>query len=80
MINLASGFWGTYENVSEHWMAFVNDDNWGIGVYNPQCTSFLAGLSGTPDGGSTSKSTSYIAPVKKYVLSNARFLIMNTIW
>lgn len=69
VINLASGFWGTYDNVSEHWMAFVNDHNWGMGIYNPQCTNFLAGLSGDPGRESTDKSTSYIAPIKQFALS-----------
>lgn len=63
--NLSSGFWGKYENVPEHWMAFVDDNNWGIAVFNPLCTRFIAGLSGVPGKESTDGSTSYIAPVKK---------------
>jgi hypothetical protein len=65
VVNLASGFWGVYENVTEHWMAFVDDQKWGMGIYNPQCTSFLAGRSGQPGREATDGSTSYIAPVKK---------------
>lgn len=68
VVNLASGFWGTYENVSEHWMAFVDDRKWGMGVYNAQCTSFLAGRSGEPGREASDGSTSYIAPVKKSIL------------
>ncbi len=70
-VNLSSGFWGTYINntVTENWMAFVDDTLWGIGVYNPICTNFLAGMAGTPGGEANSESTSYIAPVKKEILN-----------
>lgn len=65
--NLRSGFWGRYQNdmVTENWMAFVNDNLWGIGVYTPICTNFLAGMAGDPGFESNDASTSYIAPVKK---------------
>lgn len=70
VVNLSSGFWGRYENdmVSEKWMAFTDDDLWGMGVYNPQCTNFLAGLSGTTGEEANGSSTGYIAPVKKEAL------------
>jgi hypothetical protein len=70
-INLSSGFWGRYINdtVTENWMAYVDDSKWGIGVYNPICTNFLAGMSGQPGGEATSGATSYIAPVKKEILN-----------
>ncbi|RLD40553.1 MAG: hypothetical protein DRI89_11755 [Bacteroidetes bacterium] len=68
-VNLSSGFWGRYHNISEHWMAFVNDDGFGMGVYNPQCTYFLAGMSGKPNQNEFHSSTSYIAPVKKEILN-----------
>ncbi len=68
VVNLASGFWGRYHNVPEHWMAFVDDDMLGLGVYNPECSYFLAGMSGKPGHGTKSASTSYIAPVKKAAL------------
>lgn len=68
VVKLSSGFWGRYRNVSEHWMAFLDDQHWGIGVYNPRCTEFLAGRSGVPDKGPSDGSTSYIAPVKKEML------------
>ncbi|MCE1198837.1 MAG: metallophosphoesterase family protein [Marinilabiliales bacterium] len=65
VVNLSSGFWGIYPDVSEHWMAFTDDAGWGMAVYNPNCTKFLAGLAGVPDKEATDNSTSYIAPVKK---------------
>ena len=70
VVNLSSGFWGRYSNVSEHWMAFLNNKKWGMGVYNPECTNFLAGMAGSPGGQATDGSTSYIAPVKKVILNN----------
>jgi hypothetical protein len=66
--NLSSGFWGRYGMVSEHWMAFTDDDLWGIGVYNPRCSNFLAGMSGVTGQEANSSSTGYIAPVKKEAL------------
>jgi hypothetical protein len=70
-VSLSSGFWGRYINdtVTENWMAYVDDSKWGIGVYNPICTNFLAGMSGQPGGEATSGATSYIAPVKKEILN-----------
>jgi len=69
VVNLASGFWGKYPDVSEHWMAFVDDEKFGMGVYNPECVYFLAGMAGEPGGDEHSSSTSYIAPVKKAALN-----------
>jgi len=68
---LSSGFWGRYvnETVTENWMAYVDDNKWGIGVYNPLCKNFIAGMAGQPGGEATSGSTSYIAPVKKDILN-----------
>ena len=61
-------FWGVYENVPEKWMAFVDDSGWGMGVYSPTATLFMAGRytanrhgeDKSPDG-----ATSYIAPARK---------------
>jgi hypothetical protein len=69
VINLSSGFWGRYDRVSEHWMAFVDSSSWGMGIYNPRCTEFLAGMAGSPGKEDHDGSTSYIAPVKKEMLS-----------
>ena len=70
VVNLSSGFWGRYSNVSEHWMAFVDKNKSGIGIFNQNCINFLAGMAGTPGGQDTDGSTSYIAPVKKVILNN----------
>ncbi|HNX56788.1 MAG TPA: hypothetical protein PKO30_14450 [Prolixibacteraceae bacterium] len=68
VVFLSSGFWGRYANVSEHWMAFIDNTNWGMAVYNPKCENFLAGMAGKPDKEATDGGTSYIAPVKKETL------------
>ena len=49
-------------------MAFVDDQQWGMGIYNANCTNFLAGRSGEPGKEAQDGSTSYIAPVKKQIL------------
>lgn len=66
--NLASGFWGRYKKVSENWMAFVDDADLGMLVYNPLCTEFLAGMAGEPGKESSDPSTSYIAPIRDEIL------------
>lgn len=69
VIHLESGFWGRYENVTENWMAFVDDSDFGMAVYNPICTRFLAGMSGVYGKEAADGPTSYIAPVKKEMLT-----------
>ena len=69
VINLSSGFWGRYPGVSEHWMAFVDNNMHGIGVLNLQCTYFLAGMAGEPGHDALNEATSYIAPIKKESLN-----------
>ena len=58
--------WGHYQQVPEKWMAFVDDEGYGMGVYSPLATQFLAGrYKPDRDGGPRDESTSYIAPVRK---------------
>jgi hypothetical protein len=66
--NLSTGFWGRYAPVSENWMAFVDESNYGMAVYNPICTMFLAGMAGVPDKDAKDGSTSYIAPIRDEIL------------
>jgi len=68
---LQDGFWGKYKNdmVSENWMAFVDDAHWGMAVYTPICSNFLAGISGHPGFESNDSSTSYIAPIDNVILN-----------
>lgn len=69
VVFLDSGFWCRYTNVAENWMAFVDDNNWGMGIYNSRCTEFLAGMAGKPGGESKDGSTSYIAPIRQEILN-----------
>ncbi|MDR0680775.1 MAG: T9SS type A sorting domain-containing protein [Dysgonamonadaceae bacterium] len=90
VIQLESGFWGRYTPgngnfPSEKWMAFVDDNGWGLGVYSPQATEFLAGRSGYAGGESTSFWTGYIAPLrvealmKNSVTEYSYYLVVGTL-
>ncbi|MDP4276153.1 MAG: T9SS type A sorting domain-containing protein [Bacteroidota bacterium] len=68
VVNLSSGFWGIYNSVTESWMAFVDGNQWGMGVYNPSTTNFFAGMLGDAGFESTNGATSYIAPTQKVAL------------
>jgi hypothetical protein len=69
VINLASGFWGVYEGeITENWMAFVDEDNYGLAVYNNATITFIAGMAGEPGQWSREGGTSYIAPLTKATL------------
>jgi hypothetical protein len=67
---LQDDFWGRYKNdtVTESWMAFVDDKNWGMAVYTPSSNNFLAGMAGKPGGETRDVSTSYIAPLQTIAL------------
>ena len=52
-----------YWNTKEHWAAFVNDSDWGLGVYNERCTRFVGGFHGEPGGGFIDGATGYISPL-----------------
>lgn len=57
--------WGNYADISERWMAFVGNDGWGIGVYSPSATHFLAGrYKSSRSGEADDEATSYIAPIR----------------
>ena len=58
--------WGNYDDISEQWMAFMGDDGWGMGVYSPSATQFLAGrFQSSRSGEADEDATSYIAPIRK---------------
>lgn len=59
-------FWGSYPTVTECWMAFTDDNGWGVAVYSPSATHFLAGRYGDNlEGDAQSAATSYIAPLRR---------------
>lgn len=64
VVNLSSGFWGRYMDVTENWMAFTDNNDWGMGVYCPGSIEQLAGMAGSAGGEATSSGTSYLSPLK----------------
>jgi hypothetical protein len=65
-----TGPWAHW-TASENWAALVNDDDWGLGVYNPGCHAFSGGFAGKPGaGGPHDDPTGYIAPNRVEVLDH----------
>ena len=60
-------YWGVKEG-HEKWAAHVDDNNWGLGVYNPDAECFVGGFYGTPGGDTDDASTGYIAPLRTELL------------
>lgn len=59
--------WGQ-EQPTEKWAALVNDDLWGVGVYNKDTEFFTGGFHGTRGGGEFDNSTGYVSPLRKVAL------------
>ncbi|HEY7120614.1 MAG TPA: hypothetical protein VH475_28785 [Tepidisphaeraceae bacterium] len=60
--------WGHWL-ATENWAALVNDDGWGLGVWNPGAYSFSGGFAGKPGkGGPGDDPTGYIAPNREEIL------------
>jgi len=58
-----------YFQGTEKWAALIDDNDWGLGVYNPGAQSFVAGFHGTPgDGDPAGGSCGYIAPLRTEVI------------
>jgi hypothetical protein len=56
---------------SENWAALLNDDGWGLGVWNPACFKFSGGFAGKPGkGGPKDSPTAYIAPNRPEILDH----------
>ncbi|MDF7822580.1 hypothetical protein P4B35_01040 [Pontiellaceae bacterium B12227] len=53
---------------SEHWTAWLNQDDWGIGIYTPGTDGFTCYRFGTGATGSEASACSYIAPVRTFAL------------
>ena len=59
-------------SATENWAAFVDDNDWGLGIINPTENVFLGGFSGPEHkgcGGPKNSQTGYLAPVAQYALS-----------
>ena len=47
---------------TERWAALINDEGWGLGLWNPSCVHFIGGFDGKPGPNDTRASaTGYIA-------------------
>lgn len=56
---------------TENWAALVNDDDWGLGVWNPGCLRFNGGFAGQPgQGGPRDDATGYIGPIRDEILDH----------
>lgn len=56
---------------TEHWAALVDDDGYGLGVYNGMTTEFCGGFFGEKgEGGPTDVNTGYISPVLFEILDH----------
>ena len=60
---------------TEHWAAFVDDDEWGLGVFQPEASQMLGrfvgdhpGTGACIDPGPTDDATGYIAPINEEIL------------
>jgi hypothetical protein len=62
--------WATWR-ATENWAALVNDDNWGVGVWNPGCYRFSGGFAGKPGkGGPKDGPTGYVASNRDEILDH----------
>ena len=53
---------------TEKWAAYVDDNNWGVGVYYEDTELFVGGFHGSPGGGTMAGSTGYISPLRTITL------------
>lgn len=86
ILNDPDHFWGKYANVPEKWMAFTDDKGWGIAVYTPSASGFLAGrYDSCLEGDEHHVASSYIAPVrfealmKNSVMEYDYYLVVGTL-
>lgn len=60
-----------YWTASENWAAYVNDKDYGLGVYKPRTFLFSGGFAGVPNsGGTKANSTAYIAPISSEIIDH----------
>jgi hypothetical protein len=71
---------------TENWAALVNDQDWGVGIWKPGCTSFIGGFAGKPgQGGTNDDPTGYLSPSVEEIIDHnieyehRYFLIVGTL-
>jgi hypothetical protein len=64
------GHWDSWP-ATEHWAAQLDDNDWGLGVWNPTALHFSGGFNSEPGtGGPTDAPTGYIAPNQNEILDH----------
>jgi hypothetical protein len=59
-----------YFTGTEKWAALVQDNEWGLGVYNPNAQEFAGGFHGTPGNGDPEgSSTGYLTPLRSEAIN-----------
>jgi hypothetical protein len=49
----------------------VDEEDWGLGVWNPGCVRFIGGFAGKPgEGGPKDGPTGYIAPIRREIIDH----------
>ena len=62
--------WTTFR-ATEGWAAYVDANDWGLGVFAPNNVKFIGGFAGTPGtGSSTSSNTGYISPIRSEIIDH----------
>lgn len=62
--------WSSWSG-TENWAALVNDQNWGVGVWEAGVYAFIGGFAGKPGaGGPKDGPTGYIAPLHREILDH----------
>lgn len=62
--------WTTFF-AAEHWVALVDDEDWGLGIIQPGVVRFLGGFSGKPNtGGPADDPCGYAAPLRQEILDH----------
>ena len=60
-----------YWNATECWAAYVNKNNWGLGVWHPETYQFAGGFAGQVEkGGTKDVSTGYITPIHTEIIDH----------
>ena len=55
---------------TSEWVAYLTDDNWGIGIYTPGTTNFTVYRAlGNGSTGESGSACSYVAPLRTFALT-----------
>lgn len=63
------GWPNEYGKSSDDWVAWLNDEDWGIGIYTPGTPDFTCYRFGNGPAGAEAESCSYVSPIRKFALT-----------